>query len=157
MKRKTLVKIHVAATIIATLTIATFFISSLTAEINGDVILIRKVKEAIFYSLPVLLVVMPALGITGNKLACKSKSPLILAKQRRMKFAFVNGVMLISLACFLYYRSHYQTIDITFLGFQFAEFALGLTNLTLIGLNIKSGLKLSGKLKEKQVVAKISE
>jgi hypothetical protein len=147
MKRKNLVRIHIIATIIAAITIASFFISSLAAEINGSETAIREVKEGILYSLPVLLIAMPALGATGNILAGKSQNPIVLAKKRRMRFVFVNGLTLISLACFLYYRSHYQTIDGVFLAAQIAEFVLGLTNLTLIGLNIKSGFQLSGRLK----------
>jgi hypothetical protein len=148
MKRKTLVKIHTIATIIASLTIATFFVSSLAAEINGNETFIREVKEAILYSLPVMLTAMPVLGITGNKLAGKSQNPVVLAKRKRMKFVFANGLGLMALACFLYYRSHYQTIDSLFLVAQVAEFALGLTNLTLIGLNVKSGFQLSGRFKK---------
>jgi hypothetical protein len=148
MKRKTLVRIHAIASAIAMMTIATFFVSSLVAEINGDVTFIKNVKEAILYSLPVLLVVMPLLGITGNKLAGKSRNPIVLTKRKRMRFVFVNGITLITLACFLYYRSHYQTIDDIFLTAQITEFALGLTNMALIGLNIRSGFRLSGRLKK---------
>jgi len=147
MKRKNLVIIHITATIIAVITIASFFISSLAAENDGSKTAIREVKEVILFSLPVLLIAMPALGATGNMLAGKFQNPVVVAKKRRMKFVFVNGLTLISLACFLYYRSHYQTIDGIFLAAQLAEFALGLTNLVLIGLNIKSGLQLSGRLK----------
>lgn len=147
MKRKNLVRIHVIATIIAAITIAYFFISSLAAEIKGSETAIRKVKEVILFSLPVLLIAMPALGATGNMLAGKSQNPIVLAKKRRMEFIFVNGLILITLACFLYYRSHYQTMDGIFLAAQLVEFTLGLINLTLIGLNIKSGFQLSGRLK----------
>jgi len=145
MKRKTLVKIHIIATAIAALTIATFFICSLAAEINGSETRIRDVKRAILYALPVMLIAMPALGITGNKLAGKSQNPIVLAKRKRMKFVFLNGMGLITLACFLYYYSHYQTIDNTFVVAQVAEFALGMTNLIFIALNIKSGFQLSGR------------
>jgi len=147
MKRKNLVRIHVIATIIAAITIASFFISSLAAEINGSETAIREVKKVILFSLPVLLIAMPALGATGNMLAGKSQNPIVLAKKRKMKFVLINGLTLISLACFLYYRSHYQTIDGIFFAAQLTEFAFGLTNLTLIGLNIKSGFQLSGRLK----------
>lgn len=140
------------ATLIATLTIATFFISSLVAELNGEEALIKSVKEAIFYSLPILFVAMPALGISGNKLAGNAKSPIILAKQRRMKFIVANGLILTTLACLLYYRAHYQAIDGTFLALQLAEFAFGLANLSLIGLNIKAGRQLAGRGKEVKVV-----
>ena len=148
MKRKTLVKIHVIATVIATLTIGSFFISSLVAELSGDETRIRDVKAAILFALPLLLVAMPAVGLTGNKLAGKSQNTIVLAKRKRMKFVFINGMVLVSLACFLYYRSHYQTIDGIFLTAQIAEFALGLTNLILIGLNSKSGFQLSGRFKK---------
>jgi len=152
MKRKTLVKIHIIATAIAALTIATFFISSLAAEINGSETRIRDVKRAILYALPVMLIAMPALGITGNKLAGKSQNPIVVAKRKRMKFVFLNGMGLITLACFLYYRSHYQTIDNTFLVARVAELALGMTNLIFIALNIKSGFQLSGRLKKKKPI-----
>jgi hypothetical protein len=148
MKRKTLVRIHIAATITAVLTIVSFFISSLIAEISGDETIIRNVKEAILFLLPLLLVAMPASGITGSKLAGKSQNRILLLKKKRMIFIFINGVTLIALACFLYYRSHHQTIDGVFWGAQVAEFVLGLTNLILIGLNIRSGFQLSGRLKK---------
>jgi hypothetical protein len=147
MKRKNLIRIHIIATVIAAATITSFLVSSLAAEINGSETAIRKVKEAILFFLPVLLVAMPALGVTGNILAGKSQNSVVLAKKRRMKIVFVNGLILITLACFLYYRSHYQSIDSIFFAAQLTEFALGLTNLTLIGLNIKNGFQLSGRLK----------
>lgn len=148
MKRKTLVRIHVSTTIIATLTIAFFFVSSATAEIVGDETFIKKVKEVIFFLLPVMIVTMPILGITGNKLANKSQSPMVNGKRRRMKFIAVNGLILIFLASLLYYRSHYLAIDNMFLAIQFGELAFGFTNLLLIGMNIRDGLQLSGRLKK---------
>ena len=144
MKRKTLVRIHLVATMIAAATIATFFCSSLAAEINGDELLIRTVKKGIVLSLPILVIAMPTLGITGNKLAGSSQNPIVFLKKRRMKLVLINGIMLIALACFLFYRSHFRAIDSIFMVAQAVEFILGLTNLVLIGLNIAGGLKLSG-------------
>lgn len=147
MKRKTIVKVHFIATVIAGLTIVTFFSLSLIAEIKGDIQFIKSVKAFILYALPVMVIAMPMLKITGDKLAGKSNNPIILAKKRRMKLMIVNGVGLISLAVFLYYRSHFHTIDHVFLVAQIAEFGFGLGNLTLIVLNARSDLQLSGKLK----------
>lgn len=147
MKRKKLVTVHLIATIIAVLTISTFFTISLIAEIKGNDDFIRSVKAFILYALPIMVLAMPTLKITGDKLAGKSKSPLILAKIKRMKLVLVNGMILISLAIFLYYRSHYQQIDNVFLIAQIAEFAFGLFNLSLIFMNAKAGMQLSGKLK----------
>jgi hypothetical protein len=146
MKRSTLLKIHLIATAIAVITILTFFTSSLIAEIRGDESFIKSVKAFIIYALPVMIVSMPTLALTGNKLAGQSKNPLVLIKKRRMKLVMVNGMILISLAVFLYYRSHFQVIDNVFLGFQLAEFLFGLTNLTLIILNARNGKQLAGKL-----------
>lgn len=147
MKRKTVLTVHLVATIVATMTIAVFFTSSLIAEISGDHDFIRSVKAFILYALPVMILAMPALKITGDKLAGKSKNPTILAKAKRMKFVVVNGIGLVTLAIFLYYRSHYQSIDNVFLTAQIAEFALGLANLTLIVLNARNGMQLSGRIK----------
>ncbi len=147
MKRKQLVTIHLIATIVAVLAISTFFTISLIAEIKGNDDFIRSVKAFILYALPIMVLAMPTLKITGDKLAGKSKSPLVLAKIKRMKLVLVNGMILISLAIFLYYRSHYQQIDNVFLIAQITEFAFGLFNLSLIFMNAKAGMQLSGKLK----------
>ncbi|WP_420601593.1 hypothetical protein [Flagellimonas sp.] len=147
MKRKNLLVIHITATIIAVITISTFFIVSLRAELIADKTLIKAVKTGILYALPILVIAMPSLAISGNKLAGKSKHPIVLKKLKRMKLVMANGIILISLVIFLYYRANHISIDSTFLYAQIAEFVFGLSNLTLIGLNIKSGLQLSGKLK----------
>lgn len=147
MKRKNIVKAHFIATIAAGITIVTFFSLSLVAELRGDVQLIKNVKAFILYALPVMVVAMPMLKITGDKLAGKSTNPIILAKKKRMKLMIINGICLITLAVFLYYRSHFHTIDNVFFIAQLAEFVFGLGNLTLIFLNAKNGMQLSGKLK----------
>lgn len=147
MKRKTLVIIHIAATAVAAITIGAFLFTSIIAEIKGDVQVIRAVKKNILLALPILIIAMPSLGITGNKLAGFSKNKLVELKRRRMRFVFINGMMLIALAIFLYYRSTYVALDTMFLAAQFLEFAFGITNVTLIILNVRSGLQLSGRSK----------
>ncbi|MBD2757456.1 hypothetical protein [Spirosoma validum] len=147
MKRKTLIKIHIAATLVAILTIGSFLTASLVAELSGSETVIKNIKEAILFALPLLLVAMPAVALSGNKLAGKSNHPIVLAKQKRMRFITLNGLCLIGLAFFLYYRSHYQAIDGIFFITQIAEFGLGLTNLVLLGLNSRSGVQLSGRFK----------
>lgn len=147
MKRKTLVRIHVLATAFAVLTISTFFILSFTAELSGDLNFIKTIKKGILYGLPLLIIAMPLLAITGNKLAGSSNHPKVIEKKFRMKLVMINGVILISLAVFLYYQSHYRMINNTFLMAQITEFVFGLANLTLIGLNVRAGLILSGKLR----------
>jgi len=147
MNRKSLAKIHLAATMVAAITIVTFFTTSLTAELSGDFEIIKQVKFLILCVIPLLIVAMAVLNITGTKLAGETQNIQILAKKKRMKWMMVNGVGLISLAVFLFYQSHYRNMNSTFILAQIAEFILGLANLILISLNVKSGLKLSGKLK----------
>lgn len=148
MERKTILRIHFLATIVAVMTILSFFSISLYAEILGEKTLIKTVKEFILFALPIMIISMPSLAISGNKLAGKSKNSLIIQKSRRMKFIMFNGFVLVFLAIYLYYRSHYREIDNTFFLLQLTEFAFGLINLTLIGLNARNGMQLSGKLKK---------
>lgn len=148
MKRKTIVHVHVGATIVAMLTILTFFSLSLFAEIQGEVQFIKQVKAFILYALPVMIITMPVLKITGDKLAGKAKNSIILVKQKRMKGMIINGMGLILLAVFLYCRSHFYPLDKVFLLAQMVEFILGLGNLTLLILNAKGGMQLSGKGKK---------
>lgn len=150
MQRKKIITVHVAATILAVLAISSFFTLSMIAEIKGDEQFIRSIKAFILYALPIMILAMPALKITGDRLAGKSRNPLILAKAKRMKFVLANGMVLISLAIFLYYRSHYQEIDQVFLIAQIAEFAFGLLNLSLILLNARAGLQLSTPIRRAQ-------
>jgi hypothetical protein len=147
MKRNTIVKAHIIATAIGVLTISSFFGFSLFAEIRGNQEFIKQVKTGILYSLPILLVAMPMLGITGKKLAGNSKSPIVATKMKRMKFVAINGMVLISLAIILYFRAVNNQIDSAFLAFQIGEFLFGFINLILLGLNIKAGMKLSGRKK----------
>ncbi len=94
---------------------------------------------------------MPVLGITGNKLAGNTKHPTILKKKRRMTFIFLNGLILIFLAIFLYYRANFGFIDEVFLTAQIAELVFGIINLTLIGMNAKAGLRLSKGARTRKV------
>ncbi|WP_413513964.1 hypothetical protein [Myroides odoratus] len=145
MKRKTIVRVHIGATIVAMLTILTFFGLSLFAEIKGKIQFIMQVKTFILYALPVMIITMPVLKITGDKLAGKAKNPILLAKQKRMKWMLINGMGLLVLAIFLYCRSHLYTMDYVFFLAQMVEFMLGLANLTLLIINAKQGMQLSKK------------
>ena len=145
MKRSKIIIAHVTATIIAFLTISSFFSFSLFAEIIGEHLFIKQVKTAIFYCLPILVIAMPMLAISGKKLAGNSKNPIVSKKMTRMKFIAFNGMILISLAIYLYYHAIYKTIDSTFFYVQIVELLIGTVNLGLIVMNINSGLKLSAR------------
>lgn len=143
MNRRAILLVHITATGIAILTIICFFSFSLVAEIKGDEYLIRDVKRGILYSLPLLGIVMPALVLTGKQLAGRSHHPIIRRKLNRMKFVAGNGILLITLAIYLFYHAHYKTIDGTFMMVQVLELIMGFINLSLIGWNAKDGITLS--------------
>lgn len=145
MERSTLIKIHIAASIIAVITIGSFFSFSLIAEIMGSDLFIKQVKTGILYGLPILIIAMPMLALSGKKLARNSKNLILAKKTKRMKLIAINGIILISLAVYLYYHATYRSIDIRFLIVQIAELSIGFINLLLITMNIRAGIKLSGR------------
>lgn len=146
MKRKTFVKIHLIGAIVGAITILSFFTSTVIVEVTGNEEKIKMLKSIIFYSLPFLIVSMPIVVITGNSLAGNSSHPDIISKKRKMKWIAMNGITLIALASFLFFYSTNYAIDETFFVFQAAELALGFSNIVLMGLNFRTGLKLSGRL-----------
>ncbi|WP_313114355.1 hypothetical protein [Aequorivita sediminis] len=145
MKRSKIVIVHIMATVIAGFTISCFFSFSLIAEILGEDFFIKQVKTGILYCLPILVVTMPMLALSGKKLSENSQNPIVNKKLKRMKLIALNGVILISLAIYLYYHATYKSIDNTFLYVQVLELVIGALNLGLIVMNINSGLKLSGR------------
>ncbi|MEM9982872.1 MAG: hypothetical protein AAF734_10270, partial [Bacteroidota bacterium] len=102
------------------ITLSIHLVATLIAEWKGNVLLIRQVKKYILFTLPILLIAMPVLGITGNKLVGNTKHPSILEKKRRMTFVFLNRLILIFLAIFLYYQANFGTINQVFLIAQIA-------------------------------------
>ncbi len=56
--------VHRAASVIATLTIATFFVSTVIVELMGDLVAIARLKALIV--MPGLFILIPALMATGG-------------------------------------------------------------------------------------------
>ena len=149
MKRSNIVVIHAGASGLALLTILTFFTSTVITEIFGSVEQIAALKEMIFFALPLMLIAMPLLGLSGKWLAGKSQAPLVLRKFKRMKLISLNGFLLIMLAASLYFTSRDLRLDNTFYLLQGAELLLGGVNISLMILSIWDGMLLSGKLKKR--------
>lgn len=146
--------IHRIAAITATICIATFFLSSIIVELFGTHESIALVKNLIV--MPGVFILIPAMAITGATGFALSKSrrgPLIANKKKRMPFVAANG-MLILLPCaiFLDRWAAAGSFDSMFYIVQVIELFAGATNLTLMGLNIRDGLKMSGKLRSKPQV-----
>ena len=139
-------KIHVAVSLIATLCIASFFTSTLIAELFGSEDQIAMIKSLIL--MPGLLILIPAMaaiGGTGFALSKKRKDPLVDSKKKRMPFIAANGILvLIPCAIFLEQWASAGAFDTKFYIVQSIELLAGITNLSLMGLNIRDGLRLRG-------------
>jgi len=139
--------VHKLAAVIATVCIATFFVSSLVVELFGSEAAIATVKSLIVQ--PGLFVLVPAIaitGITGFRFSKTRKGSLVEAKLKRMPIIGANGILvLIPAAIFLDQWAAAGLFDLRFYLVQGVEFVAGAVNLTLMGLNIRDGMRLGGK------------
>ena len=141
--------IHFTAGILATLTIATFFISTIIVELFGTHEAVATVKSLIV--IPGLFILVPAIAATGGTgfaLSKSRKGRLVQVKQKRMPFIGANGVLvLIPCAIFLDRWASAGAFDTTFYIVQGIELVAGATNLTLMSMNIRDGLRMSGRFR----------
>lgn len=142
-------KVHLLAGLLATLTVATFFLSTLLVELFGSHEAVATVKNLIV--VPGLFILVPALMATAGSGFALSKSRsgrLVEAKKKRMPFIAANGLMvLVPSAIFLDRWASAGVFDAGFYWVQGAEFLAGSVNLMLMGMNIRDGLKMSGRLR----------
>ena len=144
MKRR----IHMAAAVIATLCIATFFTSTILVELTGSQEMIARVKG--FIVLPGLFILIPAIAITGASgfaLTKTRRGPLVEKKKKRMPLVAANGLLvLLPAAIFLEQWASTGAFDTKFYIVQGIELLAGAVNFSLMILNMRDGLKLSGKV-----------
>lgn len=139
--------IHRTAAFIATLCIAIFWVSTLFVEIFGSIDSITTVKNLIVT--PGLFILVPAMAITGGTgfaLSKSRKGSLVENKKRRMPFiAAIGLIILLPAAIFLEQCALARSFDTRFYIVQGLEFIAGAVNLLLMGMNMRDGLKMSGK------------
>lgn len=140
MKRQ----IHATASVLAALFLATFWISTLVTELFLSAAAVTEVKQLIAYALMVFVPLMGITAGTGFSMGGKGHHPLLVSKRRRMPFIGINGLLiLVPSALFLAVRAKAGLFDGVFYSVQALELIAGAVNLTLIGLNIRDGFKLS--------------
>ncbi|HHT9114751.1 MAG TPA: hypothetical protein ACFYD0_15730 [Candidatus Wunengus sp. YC65] len=145
-------KVHLLAGLLATLTIATFFLSTVIVELFGSHQAVANIKHLIV--VPGLFILMPAIMATGGSGFALSKTRqgrLVDTKKKRMPFIAANGLLvLIPAAIFLDRWASAGTFDTTFYLVQGVELLAGSVNLTLMGMNIRDGLNMSGHFRGSQ-------
>lgn len=141
--------IHFVAGLLATLTIAAFFLSTLGVEIFGTHEAVAMVKALIV--MPGLFILVPAIAATGGTGVFLSRSRqgrLVEAKKKRMPFIAGNGLLImIPCAIFLNRWAAAGAFNTTFYIVQTLELLVGAVNLTLMGMNIRDGMKMSGRFR----------
>ena len=136
--------IHPIAGLTATLMIATFWLSTAISELLLSEAAIVAVKTAIPWGFLLLVPALAATGGSGFVLSQGRRQRLVGAKLKRMPLIAANGLLiLIPAALFLASKARAGEFDMAFYGVQVVELIAGATNIALLGLSIRDGVKLS--------------
>lgn len=139
--------IHPIAGAIALLTILCFWLSTAFVELFGTIATIVLVKQAIPWG---FLLLVPALAIAGGSGMALNKGRtggLGMKKKRRMPFIAANGIILAPAAFFLAWKAGQGQLDAAFYVVQAVELIAGAINIALLGLNMRDGLRMKGRLR----------
>jgi hypothetical protein len=142
--------IHPVAGAVAMVTIATFWLSTALGELFGSHAVVASIKTAIPWG---FLLLIPALALAGGSgviLAKGRRAGLIGAKLKRMPYIAANGILiLIPSALFLASKAGAAEFDAAFYAVQALELIAGATNITLLTLNMRDGLRMKGWLRRR--------
>ncbi|WP_439576996.1 hypothetical protein [Elioraea sp.] len=142
--------IHPVAGALALVTIATFWLSTAASALLASEATVAAVKTAIPWGFLLLVPALMAAGGAGVMLAKGRRAGLIGMKLRRMPFIAANGVLvLIPAALFLASKARASEFDTVFYAVQALELAAGAANITLLGLTMRDGLKMTGRLRRR--------
>lgn len=135
--------IHPIAGGVALLTIASFWLSTVLSELFASEAAVIAVKTAIPWGFFLLVPALAATGGSGFALAKGRRAGLVGAKARRMPLIAANGILvLIPAALFLAYKASHADFNAAFYAVQTLELVAGAVNITLLGLNMRDGLKM---------------
>lgn len=141
-------KIHAVAGVIAFITILTFFTSTIAVELFGSNVAIAAVKQAIVYGLFILVPSIATAGALGSRLGKGTTEGPVGSKKRRMPIIGANGILiLLPAAIYLNKLASAGDFGTLFYSVQALELAAGATNLMLMSMNIRDGLKISGRFR----------
>jgi len=143
--------IHPLAGMLAIFTIATFWLSTALSELFASEATIIAVKTAIPWGFFLLIPALAAAGGSGFALAKGRRVGLVGVKRKRMPFIAANGILvLIPSALFLASKAKAAQFDAAFYLVQAIELAAGAANLALLALNMRDGLKMTGRFRHRQ-------
>jgi len=150
MNTKTLRNIHKTAAILALVLITSFLTSTIIADLFATPQQIAHVKSTILMFIPGLILAMMVTGISAKKLYPGVMKGALKIKETRMKIAAINGVIVLLPAAIVLARwSALGQFDGLYWTVQILEIIAGMINLTMIGLNIRDGIRLGAKAKKR--------
>lgn len=136
--------LHPIAGCAALVIIALFWSSTVVSELFGTMAQVVTVKTTIPWGFIILIPALAATGITGMRRAGRRKGGLIARKRRRMPFIAANGLLvLIPSALFLAAKAEARDFDTLFYAVQVLELLAGAVNISLLGLSMRDGLRLT--------------
>jgi len=140
-------RVHAIAGILGLTLITLFFTASITVELGGGEQAVTQVKLLIVFGLLVLVPSMIVTGGSGRSLIGRRSSPLIRLKQKRMIAIGTIGLgVLTPCAILLQQLSANGDFTTTFYAIQATELIGGAANITLMALNLRAGLLLTGRI-----------
>ncbi len=143
--KNTIQVVHRTCAILAFLTIACFFTSTLISELFASLQTVAAVKNVISYAVWGLIPLMAITGATGAKMAPHAKMGVgpIGRKKKRMPIIAINGlVILLPAALYLNSLASQGDFGSTFYTVQVFELIAGAVNLTLMALNLRDVLSM---------------
>lgn len=137
-------KIHAVTAFASFMFIAGFWTSSVVSELFLPDSCVAAVKQGIAYALLIFIPTMAVVGVTGISLGSMNNHALVAAKRRRMPVIALTGLLvLVPAALFLNLKAQAGEFDTAFFLVQATELLAGASNLILMGMNIRDGLRLS--------------
>lgn len=140
-------RVHAIAGIIGFLCILTFWTSTAYSELFTSHETVTAVKAMILCGMFILVPAVALAGGLGMSIGAKWKNPLASAKTKRMPIIALNGLcILLPSAFYLAFKSCAGEFDGRFYAVQLLELCVGALNLSLMGLNIRDGLRMKGRI-----------
>ncbi len=147
--------IHPLAGGTALLIILVFWLTTALVELFGDAATITLVKTAIPWGFLVLIPALALTGLSGMRRAQGRDVPALRAKRRRMPLVAANGILiLVPAALYLAMKAGAGEFDTGFGVVQTVELVAGAVNIVLLGLNMRDGLRLTGRLQRRPGTAR---
>ncbi len=140
--------IHATAGGIGFFMIFLFWTSTVITELFTDYETITMVKTLVLKGMFILIPAMIIVGGSGISMGKNRRDKLTGAKKKRMPIIALNGLLvLLPCAWFLATKAVSGEFDNTFYVIQCIELVFGAANLTMMSLNIRDGLTMTGKIK----------